>query len=49
MIDKVKANLQASLDRKEAALGVDLPSNVPAIAEHVYGEATPTSHPRTDT
>jgi hypothetical protein len=48
MTGQAKANLQAALDHKQATLGANLLSGVPAIAEYVYGEATPTNIRRTD-
>jgi predicted RNA binding protein YcfA (HicA-like mRNA interferase family) len=42
-----KANLQAPLDHKQATLGANLLSGVPAVPEYVYGEATPTNIRRT--
>ena len=49
MTGQAKANLQAPLDYKRSTLGANLLSGVPAIAEYVYGEATPTNVRRINT
>ena len=48
MTDQAKANLQASLDRKQGALGANLMGRV-VVPECIYGEATPINTRPTET